>query len=807
MLSQFAHDARLAWRGFARAKLFTGAAVILLAAGVAGTTAMVALFEGVLLRPLPVPHQDRVVLAWKDLENSGYRHYPFGDRDIIRVRENSRLLERVAGVTTNGVSQWLAVEGTSASHVSGALVAGAFFDVLDVPPLLGRRLAASDDVEGAEPVIVISARLWARRYGRSRDVIGRRLMLDEHSFTIVGVMPADIDYPRGVELWRPTRSVPLTQTFGAAARQEIDLIARLRPGVTPAQAHAELSALAKRFEAEQPAALRNATVVVRGFDDAIVGSSRPAIVALLAAVCLVLLIANANVANLLLMRAETRRGELAVQMALGAGARRITRQLLIEGVMLGLFGAAAGIIIASIGLSSLIAMVPDGVPRPEAVHIDAMTVMMVTALTIVAVLLTTVGPAVLSTRIELATELRGSGRGATTATGRVRRLLLISQVALALTVVAGAGVLIRTVLRLQSTDVGVPVSRLAIAFLEMPKGKYTDEARHANFLQSAVESLEAVPMIAAATPVNNEPFAVSWGVPTFFAEGQDADRAATNPALGLEAVHENYFKTLGIRILRGRAFTSADRKGTVDVTILSEDAAARTWPGQDPIGKRLKWGSQASRNPWLTVVGVAAKTRYQDLASVKPTIYVPAVQFVVAAQRLIVRSEAPVDRIAAAVRETIARIDPDVRVMRVSPFGAMYDAPLAHPRFNALLLGIFAGIALLLTCVGQYAVIAAHVRQREREIAIRMALGATAWEVRRLVLSDVLRLGATGAAVGFVGALVAARLLRGFLVGVDGLDPPMLGGAALLLIAASTLSTLTPVRRAARIDAPTLLRS
>jgi predicted permease len=584
------------------------------------------------------------------------------------------------------------------------------------------------------------------------------------------------------------------------------LIARLRPGVTPAQATEELSALMKRFDAERPAPPRDVAVVVRRFDDVIVGGSRPAILALLAAVCLVLLIANANVANLLLMRAETRRAELAVQIALGAGAHRITRQLLIEGVILGLFGTAAGIAVSSIGLPWLIAIVPDGVPRPEAVHVDLATVAMVTMLTIAAVLLTTLGPAVLSARIELAPELRG-GRGATTETGRVRRVLLVSQVALALTVVAGAGVLIRTVLRLQSIDVGLPVDRLAIAFLEMPKSKYADQARHLNFLQNAVDSLEAVPMIAAATPVNNQPFAVSWGVPAFFAEGQDLDRAAANPALGLEAVHENYFKTLGIRILRGRAFTADDRKGTAAVAILSEDAAARTWPGQDPIGKRLKWGSPSSRDPWLTVVGVAAKTRYQDLTVVKPTIYVPAVQLVVAAQRLLVRSDAPIDRIAPAIRDAITRIDPDVRVMRVSAFGAMFDAPLAHPRFNALLLGIFAGIALLLTSVGHYAVMAAHVRQREREIAIRMALGATAWEVRRLVLADVFRLAVTGAAVGLAGALVGTRLLRGFLSGLDSLDPLMLGGAALLLIAASTLSTLTPVRRASRIDAPALLRS
>jgi predicted permease len=344
-------------------------------------------------------------------------------------------------------------------------------------------------------------------------------------------------------------------------------------------------------------------------------------------------------------------------------------------------------------------------------------------------------------------------------------------------------------------------------FLEMPKAKYTDQARHAQVLSDLIESLQSVPGIAAATPVNSEPFSGGWGVPAFFAEGQSKDRAKANPALGLEAVHENYFKTLGIGILRGRAFTAADRKGTLDVAIVSEDVAARVWPGDDPIGKRLKWGSAASSDPWLTVVGIAAPTRYQELATPKPTIYVPALQFIVAAQRLLLRTTTPLRSIVTVVRERVQAIDPDVRVMRIAPFAAMFDVPLAAPRFNAFLLGIFATVALFLSTVGHYALIAADVRQREREIAVRMALGATPWRVRRMVITDVLAVATTGAVLGLGGAFGATRLLRGMLFGVEALDPISLMGAAFLLIVASTVASLRPLGRATRVDAVTVLRS
>jgi putative ABC transport system permease protein len=801
MRENLTDEIRFACRALWRTKAFTAAAVLTLAIGIAGATVMLALVQGVLLRPLPVSDQDRLVIVWKELRSSGYAHYPFGDAEIEAVGKASRLLESVAGVTMHGVSRWVAIDDTATDYVSGALVTGSFFEVLGVSPVLGRALQAEDDVEGSENVVVISSGLWRRRFGGTQDVLGRRLTLDEQSFRIVGVMPRDIDYPHGVEVWRTTRSVPTTGTFGDAARQEVDLIGRLRPGVTIDQAAAELTSLIRQRESIAAAsAPRGLTPVVRSFEDAIVGNTRSVIVALLVAVVIVVMIASANVANLLLMRGEARRTELAVRSALGASRTRVVRQALIESALLSLLAAAAGLAAARWSLQPLITLVPDGLPRVESVRIDAIVVMLVAGVSLCTSLLAGAAPALLAVRLDLVSQLRGGGRGiAGAGARRGRRTLVVTQVALAVTVVAAAGLLIRSVLRLQSVDTGLITERLVFVNMAMPQQKYAERPRHAQFLADLMESLQAVRGLDAATAVNFSPFSGGWGVPKFAAEGQSEARAASNPSVTLESVHDNYFETLGIRIVKGRAFTAADREGAVAVAIVSEDVAARTWPGENPLGKRLKMGSPGSRDRWRTVVGVAATTRYRDLAVPQATLYLPAAQFIDAAQTLAVRTSLPIDQVAAIVRDRVRASDPDVHVIKIASFPRVLDVPLARPRFNAFLLGVFGVAALLLATIGHYAVIATYVRQQEREIAVRVALGATPGHVRGLVLGEALSLSGTGAAIGLAGAVGAARVLRGMLFGVDGLDPVSLIGAMLLLTGASILASWWPVRRAMRV--------
>ena len=806
-LEALAQDIRSAFRGLWRAKGFTAAATLTLALGITGTTVMFAMVDGVLLRPLPVRDQDRLILAWKELRSSRFAHYPFGGPDVEAVVEASQLIESGAGVTSNGAVAWVAVEDGSASYVHGALVTGAYFDVLGIQAFLGRALTRTDDVAGADNVVVISHALWKRRYGGSRETIGRRIVLGHTTFTIVGVMPPGLDYPTGVEIWRTVRSVPSDGVFGDAAHYEIDLIARLRPGVTIDQATAELASIARRLEANAPPDRpRDVAVVVRSFEHAIIGDVRPAMLALFGVVALVLLIATANVANLLLLRGEVRSRELAVRAALGAGGGRILSLVFAESLTLAMAAGAAALVTSWGSLGALVSLIPDGLPKGDAIRLDVRVLAFAMGIAFLTALAACIVPALAFVRRDLVAQLQNRHRGRSGVLGR--QALVAAQVALAVMIVAAAGLLTRSLLKLQALDLGLAADRLV--FLDLvPSPKFKDPAHHAHFLDEIVVRLESTPEIAAATPVNVSPFSGlgGWDVPRFTADGQTVTEAAANPSLNLESIHPNYFETFQIRILRGRSFTEADRDGAVNVAIVSEDVAARTWPGGDPIGQRLKMGGPDSKEPWLAVVGVAGPTRYRELVKARATLYLPAKQFLNVARMLVVRTTASPVPIASQAREHVRALDPGVRIIRVVPFARLLDAPLARPRFNVWLVGIFAIAALLLASVGLYAVIAVFVRQRDREIGIRMALGATGANVRNLVLTEAARLAGLGAVAGLLGAFVTTRLVQGLLFEIDPLDAPTLAGAALLLVFASLGAAYVPTRRARRIDAAAMLRS
>jgi predicted permease len=810
MLEQWQHDLWLAWRGLRRARGFTFAAVLTLAVGVAGTTVMFTLIQGVLMRPLPVRNQERLIIGWQELRSVGFGHWPFQTSDIIAIARESQLLESVAGVDYNGSQPYVTVENGSATFINGVSVTGDFFRVLGVEPILGRALNRADDMSSAEKVLVISHGLWQRRYGSSPAVIGRTLTVREHQFRIVGVMPREFEYPRGADAWL-TSSALTSMLTNAAFRVDLDLIARLRPGVTIAQATSELTGSIARLEASAPAGgPRGRTPVLRSFTDVVVGDVRMAMFVLFGAVGLVLLIASANVANLLLLRGETRRGELAVRAALGAGRGRLARQLLAESVVLAFIASALGLGLTSWSLQTILQLVPDGLPRVESVRIDAGVVLFTIAVAFFSAALVGLVPALSSTRADLAAQLRSGIRGAAgTAARQGRRALVVAQVALAVTIVVAAGLLTRSLIRLQAVDMGLAADRLVFVQLAMPQAKYGARDRHLQFLNEVIAQFEAAPGIEGATPVNTPPFAGTggWDLPVFAAEGQSAEQAAKNPSLNLEAVHANYFDTFNVAVVLGRRFAETDRQGAPNVVIVSEDVAARTWPGQNPIGKRLKFGGVAFPEPWRTVVGVARLTRYRELAERRATLYLPAEQFLVAAQMLVLRTSSPLSLVTPLARERIRAVDPDVLVMRVAPFAEMLQGPLARPRFNALLIGVFGVVALLLASIGLYALMAAYVRQRYTEIGIRVALGATAGDVRSHVLGEGLRLAGVGAAIGLVGAVSATRVLRSLLFEIHPLDPAALVSAALLLVGVAAVASYLPARRAMRVNPAILLRT
>ena len=438
------------------------------------------------------------MLAWKELRSSRFGHYPFGGPDVEAVAEASQLLESAAGVTSNGAGAWVAIEDGSASYVQGALVTGAYFDVLGIHPLLGRALTRADDVSGAESVVVISHALWKRKYGGALEVIGRRMTLAGTAFTIVGVIPPGLDYPNGVEVWRTVKSVPAGDVFGDAAHYEIDLIARRRAGVTIDQAAAELASIARRLEATAPADRpRDVAVVVRSFEEAVIGDLRPAMLALFGAVALVLLISVANVANLLLLRGEARGRELAVRAALGAGRGRILSLMFAESLTLATAAGATALVISWWSLGALIGLIPDGLPRGDALRIDARVVAFATGIAFLASLAACIVPALASVRRNLIAQLHHQHRERGGVLGR--RALVAAQVALAVMIVAGAGLLARSLLKLQAIDLGLSADHLLFIDL-VPSQKFRDPAHHSHFLDEIVVRLESTPAIAAATP-------------------------------------------------------------------------------------------------------------------------------------------------------------------------------------------------------------------------------------------------------------------------------------------------------------------
>jgi len=809
------NDIRFAARGLRRSKGFAAVAVLTLAVGIAGTTTMFALVDGILLRPLPVRDQERVVVIWKENPASAETRWPFHASEIPVLRESSRVLEAVAGVGYQENPEQVVVENGARSYLNLKRVTGDFFDVLGVRPILGRALTRADDVIGSEHVLVITHGLWQRRYGGSPDVIGRGLILNDQPFTIVGVMPPDVEYPRGVEAWVTVSGLASTvadPTFRGATLTELVIVARLRSEVTLAQAATELRALTPELDGvaspDTPQGLGPSLPIVRSFEETLVGDVRGGLLVLFATVALVLLIASANVANLLLMRGEGRREELAIRAALGASRGRLVRQTLTESALLAVAATVVALLVTWWMLPVLVALVPDGLPRVESVRIDPRVVLFAFILASMAAALAGTAPALLPSGANLAWHLRGGGRGATGRAARHgRRALVVAQVALAILVVAAAGLLTRSVVRLHSVGTEL-ADRLVLVPLDLPPEKYAGRDRRLQFLTAAIEQLESSPAISAATPVNAVPFTdVGWLVPVFTAEGQSLEQVPTNPSLNLEAIHPNYFETFEMPIVRGRPFIDSDTENATPVAIVSEDVAARTWPGQSPIGKRLKMGTLDSQAPWLTVVGVTQPTRYRELTEARATIYVPAEQLIVTAGAFALRTTASPDALASLVQERVRAIDPDVSVSRVAPFRELLERPLARPRFNASLIGIFGAAALFLTAVGLYAVMAAFVRMRQREIGVRMALGANAHNVRALVLWEGLQLAGLGAAIGLAAALAGNRAIAGLLFEVSPLDPASMLGAAATLVGASALACYLPARRATRVDPVAVLRA
>src|SRR2546427_445 len=789
-----------ALRSLARTPGFALTAILTLALGIGLATAMFTVADPLLLRRLPVREQNRIVVLWGEMRDRPY-NYPFGLDDAREFARHNRSLERVAFFSYYGAGPKPIRDGDQISLLRRSLVSGEFFDVLGARPALGRALRAADDVTGAAPVLVLSFGAWQRRFGGDPQVLGRQVQTydDGVAYTIVGVMPQGLDYPRGTDFWAPV--VPST------VPKDLYVIGRLRAGVTAAQARDEMTGFFGRTQASPwQRVLRG---VVHPLPRLILGDTRPALIAFAAAAGLLLFITCINVANLLLVRGLARVREIAVRSALGAGRGQVIVQLLTENALLALAGGALGVAVAAGAVRSFVAFAPAGVPRLDEIRVNATALIGAVAITGIATLIFALAPAVITSRVELERALRSDPRhSAGRRSRRATEALVAGQLALALLVLSAAGLIARSLIKLERAELSFEPSHVLIGDLTLRYDQFDTPAKQRALLERLLSQVRAIPGVRGASPVVAVPFSGSggWdGKPA--AEGQSKEETDANPMLNMEVVTPDYFETLGIVVRRGRVFTDADREGAPPVVVLSESAARHYWGSDDPIGKRLRMGENFQRT--ATVVGVVPDTRYRDLRDARASIYHPLRQsfFPYMPMKLAIRTSGSPAELVPTIRRVIAETEPGVALASAAPFRTFLEGPLAQPRLNALLLGVFAGSAVVLAAVGLFGAMATMVRQRTRELGVRMALGATARDVRRMGMRRGFLIAGLGSVLGLVGAVLANRLLAAMLYEVAPTDPATLTTVAALLLAVALVACYVPARQAMQVAPMAALRT
>ncbi len=720
------------------------------------------------------------------------------------VQRTSRTMHGVAGVAHWGTAREPFVDGDRSVELGWAEVSSNFFEVLGVRPLLGRLLRPEDGAAGAAPALVLSYGTWQAQFGGNPAVIGRRVQMaysPSEAFRIVGVAPPGLDYPSRTDAWSALSNGAAPQTLA---------IVRLAPGATLPAARAEYFSIVNRLLP----AWKLTRAAGETFTTAVVGQARPIINALTVGALLLVLIACANVANLFLVRSASRAPELAVRRALGAGVGTLIRQLLIESAIVAAAGGALGIACAAAFLRTLVALAPGQLPRLDSVRLQALPVGMAVAVTTGCVMLFGVVPAVVAARRTQMAPLRLDRRTgtATRHTHRARHALVAAQIAMALVMLVVAGLVGRSLRRLEDLPLGFDPRQLAILSVAFDANKYETPEQHAQLLDAIETRLRGVPGVTAATPVLVPPFVgPSVWHPASEAEGQTPEEATANPSIPVEIANSQYFEIFGTPILHGRAFSAGDDATAALVVVVSESVARRFWPGQDPLGKRLRFipavATAGAQVPgWRTVVGVVPDTRYRSLREALPMIYLPWRQYPGWQGVFALRTAASAVSVTAAVRKAVHAVDPTVSAWQMTPMDELLGQPLAQPRLGTFLLTAFGVVAILLAAIGLYGVLSFVVRERTREIGIRVALGATPGMIRRNVVREALLVCAGGIGVGLVVALATTRLLAVMLFGISPTDPATIGAVCVLLVGVAALAAYLPARRATRVDPVRALR-
>ncbi len=796
----FLQDVRYAARVMSKTRGVTLVAVVTLALGIGANTAIFSVINALLLRPLPYPQSERLVIVWQDLRARGGPATEWtGPSQQFDWRAQKDVFESLTSI--RGWSASVA-GGDLPEALLGEQTTFEYFDVAGTRPALGRPYVEADDIPNAPRVVVLSHGLWQRRFGGDRGAIGRSIPINGESHEIIGVMPAGFTpvYIPDAVMWRPlrlrrdnpSRNSAVFHTFG-----------RLRAGVTIDQARARLDTLAKQLQHAHPESDAGKGINPVPLQEQRIGSMKPSLFMLQGAVAFVLLIACVNIANLLLARASGRSGEIAVRRALGADRMRIIRQLLTESVLLAATGGALGAILGTWGVSALKTLAPDGTPRIDEVGVDARVLAFTAALSLLTGLVFGVVPAAHAARDRFSAALKQGGRGQMgDGGGRVRRSLIVAELALALVLLVGGGLLLRTFLALQRVDLGFNPAHKMTGFVLPPQTVYRTTAARIAFYDGLLGRAGALPGVTHAALSSQLPLSGDSDT-DFLIEGRPAPtRSADAFITWYRVVSANYFATMEIPLKRGRLFADREAEPTV---VVNETMARRFFPNEDAIGRRIRFGDEPA--PWLTIVGIVAdvKVRGAREASVVET-YIPYWHNPEAGTNIVLKTAGDPAAVAEPLRRAVKAIDPAIAVASLATMDQIVAESIGGSRFYATLVAIFAGLALLLAAVGIYGVMSYAVAQRTQEIGVRLALGAAERQIFGLVVGESLKLAAVGLGLGLAGSIAVGKALGKMLFGVAGTDLATFAGTAALLVGAAFLAAYVPARRAMRIDPMVALR-
>ena len=805
-MDQLARDLRFAVRSFRRSPGLTLAALLALGLGVGATAAIYTVVDAVLLEPLAYPEPDELVVLIDSNPEAGFPRFAASPPNFADWRDQSESFEHLAAFTRASLA--LDAPGVEPERLSGAAVATGFFEALGVVPAHGRIFRPEEDRPGAEAVTVLGHGLWQRRFGADPEIVGETVTLNGEARRVVGVMPAGFVFPSEVETW-----VPLALEVDPSQRggHYLGVLGRLRDGVTLEAAQTEMTALTARLAEEYPESNEGWGVNLFRVHELMVEDVRPYLRIVAWAVAAVLLIVCANVANLLLVRSARRERELAVRTALGAGRGRLARQLLTETVLLSLAGGALGLGFGLWGTRALVALNADEIPRAAEIGLDPSVFLFTFGVALAAGLLAGLAPVVHAARADL----QGSLKEGTSAAGEggrarvLRKALVLVEVAVAVVLLVAAGLLLRSLVRLQGISPGFEPAGVLTAQVSLPDAGYPDDAARAPFYRELRERLEALPGVEAAgagfpLPLSGAGYFLSFGI-----EGREAPPPQDSPSAGIRFVTPGYLEALEIPLVDGRRITAADREGAVEVAVVNRAMAERMWPGESPLGGRFTFGDPTAPDAeWLEIVGVVGDVRHGDLTTEPDMeVYLPMDQNPFPTAVLVLRTGADPESLTSGVREAVRAVDPSLPVYRVQTLDQVVGDALADQRFSAALLGVFAGLALVLASLGVYGVLSYAVSQRTRELGLRMALGAPRERVLRQVIGEGMVLVAIGVAAGTAGAFAASRLLGSLLYEVGTADPLTYAAVPALLVLVGLVAVWLPARRATRVEPVVALRT